>query len=288
MGPDYVTMQYVNNHNDTNGVRLLQAGQPLRLLTYNMQVGIETARYHHYLTRGWRHVLPCTQRENNLRRMAALLGEYDIVALQEADAGSVRSMHVNQVEFLAREAGFPWWYAQINRKLGRFARHSLGLLSRVEPREITEHRLPGLLPGRGAMTVRFGEGSSELVVVIAHLSLGEASRNQQLAYLRGLVAHHDNAVVMGDMNCRGNILDARLPLDLAGGIDNPLATFPSWRPRQDLDHVLVSAALQTGLTEVVDYSMSDHLPLASDIILPADAGELSVIERPPLFQPEPS
>ncbi len=262
---------------------LLQPDRPLRLLTYNMQVGIETARYHHYLTRGWRHVLPCTQRERNLQRMAALLGDYDIVALQEADAGSVRSMHINQVEFLAREAGFPWWYAQINRQLGRFARHSLGLLSRVEPREITEHRLPGLLPGRGAMSVRFGEGSNELVVIIAHLALGESSRNQQLAYLRGLVAHHGNAVIMGDMNCRGSILDARLPLELAGGINNPLATFPSWRPRHDLDHVLVSPALQTDRTEVIDYSMSDHLPLASDIILPADAGEISVAEKPPLY-----
>lgn len=264
---------------DASGVCLLQADQPLRLLTYNMQVGIETARYRHYVTRGWRHVLPCTRREDNLRRLAALLGEYDIIALQEADAGSVRSMHVNQVEFLAREAGFPWWYAQINRQLGRFARHSLGLLSRIEPREITEHRLPGL-PGRGAMNVRFGQTpGEELVVVIAHLALGENARNRQLAYLRGLVAHHDNAVIMGDMNCRGDMLDARLPLNLAGGANNPLATFPSWRPRHDLDHILVSPALQTGNTEVVDYAMSDHLPLASNIILPANAGKLTVVQQ---------
>ncbi len=243
--------------------------RPLRVLTYNMQVGIETARYRHYVTRSWRHVLPCTRRRHNLDRMAGLLRDYDIVGLQEADAGSVRSSHINQVEYLARAAGFPWWYAQINRQLGRFASHSLGLLCRDAPGEIVEHRLPGLFPGRGAMTVRFGTGDNELVVVIAHLALGEPSRSQQLAYLRGLVAHHDRVVLMGDMNCRGDLLDRRLPLAVANHHGAALDTFPSWRPRQDLDHILVSPALQLRDSRVVDYSMSDHLPLASDIVLPA-------------------
>ena len=30
----------------------------LRLLSFNIQVGISTERYRHYLTRGWQHLLP--------------------------------------------------------------------------------------------------------------------------------------------------------------------------------------------------------------------------------------
>lgn len=30
----------------------------IRLLTFNIQVGINTASYHHYVTRSWQHVLP--------------------------------------------------------------------------------------------------------------------------------------------------------------------------------------------------------------------------------------
>ena len=31
---------------------------PLRLLSFNIQVGIQTTRYRHYVTNGWKHVLP--------------------------------------------------------------------------------------------------------------------------------------------------------------------------------------------------------------------------------------
>ncbi len=36
----------------------LPADGRLRLLSFNIQVGISTQRYHHYLTRGWQHLLP--------------------------------------------------------------------------------------------------------------------------------------------------------------------------------------------------------------------------------------
>ncbi|MDX1464752.1 MAG: EEP domain-containing protein, partial [Halomonas sp.] len=36
---------------------LLDGGH-LKLLTFNLQVGIQTSAYHHYLTRSWQHLLP--------------------------------------------------------------------------------------------------------------------------------------------------------------------------------------------------------------------------------------
>lgn len=74
----------------------------LRLLSFNIQVGISTERYRHYLTRGWQHLLPHAGRATNLKRIGELLADYDLVALQEADGGSLRSGYVNQVEHLAQ------------------------------------------------------------------------------------------------------------------------------------------------------------------------------------------
>ena len=54
----------------------------LRLLSFNIQVGISTERYHHYLTRSWQHLLPHTGRARNLQRIGELLSNYDLVALQ--------------------------------------------------------------------------------------------------------------------------------------------------------------------------------------------------------------
>ena len=55
---------------------------------------------------------------------------YDVVALQESDAGSLRTGFTNQTEYLARQSCFPYWLDQTNRHLGHFAKHSNGLLIR--------------------------------------------------------------------------------------------------------------------------------------------------------------
>ena len=104
-----------------------------------------------------------------------MLGNYDLVALQEADGGSLRSGYVNQVEHLAHLGAFPYWYQQLNRNLGRFAQHSNGVLSRLEPQGLEDHPLPGP-SGRGAILLRFGEGADALVVVMMHLALGGGAR----------------------------------------------------------------------------------------------------------------
>ena len=63
----------------------MKQGQIIRVLSYNIQVAIGTSRAHHYLTRSWRHVLPHTGLYENMDRIATILSDYDIVALQEAD-----------------------------------------------------------------------------------------------------------------------------------------------------------------------------------------------------------
>lgn len=246
----------------------LPADGRLRLLSFNIQVGISTERYQHYLTRSWQHLLPHTGRALNLQKIGHLLNDFDLVALQEVDGGSMRSGYVNQVEHLAHLGAFPYWYQQLNRNLGRFAQHSNGVLSRLCPSAIEDHPLPGPA-GRGAILVRFGEGADALVVVMMHLALGARTRNLQLAYIRDMIGDYKHQVLMGDMNTHAVDLLEYSPLrDLGLLAPQVEATFPSWRPQRCLDHILLSPTLTLERVAVLAQPISDHLPVAVEIRLP--------------------
>ncbi len=246
------------------------AGHRLRLLSYNVQVGISSTRPSHYLTKSWKHFLPAKRRMENLDRIAQVLREYDIVGLQELDAGSHRTGYVHLTEYLAQKANYPFWHHQLNRNIGRIAQHGNGLLSRFRPSEVTEHKLPGMLPGRGALLSRYGHGEDALVVIMAHLALGSRTRQRQLDFIAELVNQHRHVVFMGDLNCSH---DCREMLTLFRKThlrepDEVLHTFPSWRPERNIDHILVSRELTVERCQVLNQAHSDHLPIAMELKLP--------------------
>jgi endonuclease/exonuclease/phosphatase family metal-dependent hydrolase len=245
----------------------------LKLLSFNIQVGIKTKAYSQYVTKGWKYLLPHEKRLTNLRRISDVVADYDLVALQEVDGGSIRSNNINQVEYLAKNGGFPYWYAQTNRDLGRLAQHGNGLLSRIAPHALEDHKLPGAIPGRGAVIARMPYAGDELVVVMLHLSLGDRSRHRQLAYIAELIAHERQVVVMGDMNTSLSRLMADSPLKNVNlrPTENPQPTYPAWQPSQVLDHILVSSNLVVKDFEVLGHRLSDHLPVAL---------ELAAVSRP--------
>lgn len=244
-------------------------GHPLRILSLNIQVGLETSRYRHYVTRAWRHVLPTQAARRNLARIAAVIAGYDVVALQEADAGSLRTRQLNQVEHLARLAGFPHWQAAVTRDLRPFAQHCLGCLSRLPLTSATYHPLPGRLPGRGTLAVTVQpEGHEPLQLLIAHLALSRRARHGQLATLAALVQADRQTLLLGDLNCGGGELTAHPALRRAGLRplhDTP--TFPSWAPVRALDHLLATPGLLVDRVTVLDEQLSDHLPVAGEIRL---------------------
>lgn len=249
-----------------------ESGRRLRLLSYNIQTGIATSRYHQYLTHSWKHVLPCAARRGNLDRIASMVQHYDIVGLQEADAGSLRSGYVNLTEYLASRAGFPHWYDQTNRNFGMFAQHSMGVLSRMRATEITEHRLPGAIPGRGALIVRYGHGRDALALMLVHLALGKRARLRQLGFIGEIASTHRNLILMGDLNCRSDSPEISTLIERVGLREptHDLHTFPSWRPIRNIDHILVSPSLCVMDVSVLNYPFSDHLPIAMEISLPDD------------------
>lgn len=242
----------------------------LRLLSFNMQAGMGIHAPHHYLTRSHRHLFPHSERFTHLSEISRLLSEYDLIALQEVDGGSLRSGYLHQLAHLAEEAGFPWWYQQLNRNLGHLGQFSNGLLSRQAPWSVEAYGLPGLR-GRGAILSRFGHKESPLVVLNLHLALSARGRRSQLQFVHELIADTRHVILMGDLNCT----QQELQQSALGQRDwhwpsDAIATYPSWKPARQIDHALVSHTLPAPQLKAVHTRLSDHCPLAVELELPPE------------------
>ena len=242
----------------------------LRILSYNLQVGIKTSRPSQYITGSWKHFIPHTQRLRNLDSAISFIERYDIVGLQETDAGSLRSNYINLTEYLADRARFPHWYHQVNRNLGHIAKHSNGLLSRIRPYQIENIRLPGLIPGRQAILAKYGNEKETLAVFVLHLALGKRARMRQLAMISEQVNEYAHAIVMGDLNCKVDCSEMQY-LFKQTRLHEPieeLHTFPSWRPQHHIDHILVTSELEVIKAKPLQHVCSDHLPIMMEVALP--------------------
>lgn len=245
------------------------AGPRLRLLSCNIQAGSSTQRYRDYVARSWSHVLP-TGKRDNIAAIAQLCREFDIVGLNESDAGSLRSGFTNQTHRIAELAGFPWWSHQPNRRVGRIAHSANGLLSRHQPAEVLDVPLPGRVGGRGVLIAHFDHGGERLTLAIAHLSLGVRSRQLQIDYLAELLTEARHVVLMGDFNCGSDAAEMQR-LYRQTRLRPPahaVATFPSWKPSRALDHILCSADLLADPPSAFPAGRSDHLGIALTIHLP--------------------
>jgi endonuclease/exonuclease/phosphatase family metal-dependent hydrolase len=253
----------------TGAASIRRGERRLNLLSCNILAGGSVRRYRDYVTHSWKQVLP-TGKRANLDGLARVIGEFDLVGLQEADAGSLRSGFLNQTQYLAEAAHFPFWSHQPNRRVSRLATSSNGLLARSQPDEVLDYPLPGRIPGRGALWARFGSGADALVVVIAHLSLGQIARARQIAFLAELIGQHPHVVLMGDLNtpAQGKELDLLYTRTALMRTKDSPATFPSWRPTRAIDHILVSASLEVEKRWALPHPVSDHLPIAACIRVP--------------------
>lgn len=245
----------------------------LRLLSANIQAGSSTRGYRDYVARSWSHVLPAGNKRDALDSIAQLASRHDIVGLQEADPGSLRSGFTNQTHYLAERAGFPYWSHQPNRRVGNLASSANGLLSRLEPRRVEDHPLPGRIKGRGVLTASFGDSRDALTVAVAHLSLGSQSRRSQLEFIADLLADHPHAVLMGDFNCdpetpEMQVLYRKTRLQPP---DRCVPTFPSWRPQRAIDHMLVTPGLPVAEMQALPAAQSDHLALSVALDVPEAA-----------------
>ena len=246
------------------------AKQRLRLLSCNILAGASVQRYRQYVTRSINAVLPGRSKLENLDRLAELLPQFDVIGLQEADAGSLRSGFLNQTRYLAETSGMPFWSHQPNRPVAQLSHTANGLICRLEPQAVIDYPLPSRIPGRGALLARFGDEAHGLAVMIAHLSLSAQARAKQLGFIAEVLQDYPHAVLMGDLNTDAHSREMQHLFercDLQPPV-NPVPTFPSWKPKRALDHILVSPGIRIEKVWTLPQAFSDHLALAAEIQLP--------------------
>ncbi|MDF2530047.1 MAG: endonuclease [Gammaproteobacteria bacterium] len=244
----------------------------IRILTYNIHVGMGAKSAGHYWMHAWHHFMPHPKRAENLRNIAHFIAPYDLVGLQELDGGSLRSGHINQIEFLAEHGGFLCQQQQTTRDLGIFAQHGKGLLSRLPVHNIKEYPLPSRLPGRGIVTFCVGETAVPLFVVNVHLSLSKRAQAKQFDFIAELISSYKHVIVMGDFNASPDMLMNHESIKASGLklANHNCLTYPSWKPKKQIDHILISPSIQVAEAGAIPCDYSDHLPVYAELIMPKE------------------
>ncbi|MDA8708134.1 endonuclease/exonuclease/phosphatase family protein [Hellea sp.] len=245
----------------------------ISLLSYNMQAAIGTQRFSQYFTRAHHQFRHTAEKLDRLHQIAEQVEDYDIVCLQEVGLGGARSGFINQAEKLQSLSGHEYMSQQENRVIGNVSRHGNAVLSRLNLSSTVNLKLPGSrnskIVGRGAIISKLADlGNTSLVNL--HLSLDLRARRAQLASISEHIASDSPLILCGDFNCSGGApglaeFIERFDLRLLTGSD--FKTYPTWKPKKDLDHILVSSHFDVTDISHPDINHSDHRPVMARLSL---------------------
>jgi len=248
----------------------------LRIVSYNLLHGIDIT------ARGAVHLSAAAD------VLASL--DADVIALQEVDRGQDRTGGADQVADLADalgmtgvfcpallgDPGTSWRPADPD---DGSAAYGVGLLVRGDLTGTRRVRLPGggagtrrpgaspQRPGwddepRVALVATVAAGGERLTVVVTHLSYLPVRAVRQLRAAAD-IPHDDRArVLVGDLNLPAWAVRAVVPRWRHAGGE---ATFPSWRPRLQMHHVLLDGPVDVVRSTTHPRTTSDHRPLVVDL-----------------------
>ena len=238
----------------------------MKLLTWNIQAAIGTARYRDYFLRAHLQLIHAPSKTATLENIAREIMPYDVVCLQEVDLGGRRAGHRSQVDDIAALSGHDHVAGQENRRIPGISRHGNAILSRWPLTCVRDLKLPGRLAGRGCLVADV-EGKHALRIVCLHLSLGRADQALQLAAVSQALEGARAWAALGDFN--GGARSAPLSdfCEATGAhLQTPAPpTFPAWRPSRDFDHIVIGGALSVTHYQCEAATFSDHLPVSAVI-----------------------
>ncbi|HQE81573.1 MAG TPA: endonuclease/exonuclease/phosphatase family protein [Candidatus Hydrogenedentes bacterium] len=240
----------------------------MRFLLYNIRYATGS---------GWDYHLPfpysgyLRRTRGNLRKIAEFVKSErpDVIGLVEVDNGSYRSEKANQAAVIANELGHTHVYES------KYAQSSV------------LHRMPVLREQGNAFITNqtieardfqyFSEGMKRLVIklefeafviFLVHLSLKYRHRQYQLSSLYSMFTEvRKPMIVAGDFNAFWGHRELDLFMAASGLLNaniHAAPTFPSRRPRRQLDFILHSPAIRVTNFRVSNVKYSDHMPLICD------------------------
>jgi endonuclease/exonuclease/phosphatase family metal-dependent hydrolase len=192
----------------------------------------------------------------------------DVLGLQEADAGRVPSMSIDEVLWLSRTLNMysaygPSWDSS----------YGVAVLSKYPIIQETRHLLTSAKQQRSCLETTIDLGARTLTFYSVHLGLDSQERERQLdEVLSYTLRAKAPKIIVGDFNANPDsheIGRVREQFDNAfelGGIGHGY-TSPADAPAEIIDYVFVSPGIQVASAEVVNSLASDHLPVAAQVQL---------------------
>ncbi len=246
----------------------VKIAMPLKLITYNIQAAIGTKAYSQYVTQARLQLFHSKSKMKTLQNISGVISNYDVACLQEVDLGGRRSGFKSQVDEILLSSDYGFASVQENRTVGNISRHGNAILSKYPQSDICDLKLPGKRAGRGAILAKI-EAPKPFYVLNVHLSLGRADQIMQVEYLAEHAPKDQPVIITGDFNCGASSLplSALASLLEMKRLTTPAdKTYPSWNPRKDLDHILVSKHFSVQDIAVERAGYSDHLPVTSRLL----------------------
>ncbi len=238
----------------------------MRLLLYNVRYCTGHGGQFHF---PWSGYLRRTARHFDLITTFIQTMAPDIVGLLEVDAGSYRSRWHNQAALMAETLGHYHVYhskypaQSLARRLPVMGKQVNAFLCRDA---IHSRRFHFFKKGVKRLVIELE--LQNLVVFLVHLALGFKTRHEQLNDLYTLVKTTQKpCIVAGDFNAFWGDREIKLFLAACGLVNacaKPQPSFPSWKPRRQLDFILHSSAIKINDFFMPQVTFSDHLPLICD------------------------
>ena len=247
----------------------------LKLLSLNVAHGRKEATNQLFVSK--------QQIQRNLSDIANTIAKQDadVVALQEADDSSRWSGNFDHVEFIAKQASYPWYYQAINARSWMF-NYGTAVLSRWPVSETLAYNFKPSPPtvNKGFLLTRITwqpdpaiDKEINIDIISVHLDFSSQKvREKQIAELKEQLSTRNNPlIILGDFNSNwfanksvikqlaenGN-LQAYKPLS------NNLATYGNGHR---LDWILISSELEFISYKTLPDKLSDHLMVVAEIQL---------------------
>lgn len=250
------------------GMQPAAGGQPLRVMTYNIQYGNE----------GLDSVIAVINAEKP-----------DIVGLQELDVHwSERSRFVNQIELLAKGTGMQYRFAPIYQMPGSGPstpqrEFGVGILSRYPIVAFKNHLITRLstqeenpVPAKkpGFLEATLDVNGTIVHVYNVHLDYRRDPlvRSMQVTEMLAIIGDiMGPTLLFGDLNARPDAPELALLFqkfhDTWPAANGPGLTMPAKNPAGKIDFVLMSDGFRVQRARVPQVYASDHFPVAVDLLL---------------------
>lgn len=242
----------------------------MKILFYNIQYasGINKGGLKYFLSL-WRYLFSGKSKVNKLKKFIEKV-DADVLAVDEIDDGSLRTLFKSQVSHLSKDVYlsnfFKCKYSNFFKYFPIFKKQGNAVFSKQN----FQYRAHRMRDGVKDLMIE-AEINKEVSIFLVHLALGKTARAKQLEQMSDILKQtKKEAIILGDFNASMDdfhmnkfVQDNNLT---SANTDNQ-KTFPAWKPKHELDHFLVSSKLKINAFKVFENVMSDHLPVMLDCTL---------------------